>query len=361
MAMPRTLGAFGPAGHWVGAGLLLLLVAHPPCAGAQEPESVDLPLVDWIESQDRARPDTLNSFPLDAARREAFRQMIDGIVSLDWKSVLTQANLLRYRVVTIRHGETRFHAAADASGSGRDPIVIINPDAETDLIASAPHAPNETGTAQQAALLVSERGARAAIIAGAHRCAARNYVACDGRTAVCGKSERYRTSDVAHNPDSLFHIAHVLLTAAWPKAVVLSLHGMKTDREGVRTAAILSSGIRRPDPARSMPATKLRVAIAALKLAALRGPGAVVSCELPEDAGFGFRKLCGYTNIQGRLVNGSANVCTKGATSGTGRFIHLEQDADLLRPFSRKWKSADQDPFISGFLDAVVSVAPTAN
>ncbi len=340
---------------------MLVLLPWWSTAGAQELESVSGTLIEWVEKQDRAKPETLNGFAADPARRNSFQRLIEAMIAADWHTVLSQAKTLKYRVVTIRNGETQFHAAADASGAGRDPIVIVNPDAESDLIASAPHAPNERGTAQQAALLVGERGARAAVIAGADRCAARTYVACGGKTSVCGKMEGHRASDVSYNPDSLFHLAHTVLLSAWPNAAVISLHGMKIDRNGVRTVAVLSSGIRRPDPARAMLATKLRVALGALTIKPLRDPKAVVSCELPEDGAAAFVALCGYANVQGRMVNGGRNICHNDVTSGTGRFIHVEQDGALLRPFAENWKAVDDDPIINGFLDAVISVAPNAN
>ena len=42
-------------------------------------------------------------------------------------------------------------------------------------------------------------------------------------------------------------------------------------------------------------------------------------------------RLCATTNIQGRFVNGSTDVCRQGVAtvSGTERFIHLEQSCAL--------------------------------
>jgi len=64
---------------------------------------------------------------------------------------------------------------------------------------------------------------------------------------VCDEAEDapYRTSDVGHNPATLFHVAHEVLAAAWPEAVVASLHGMRrTDG----TSIIVSGGSREKCP-----------------------------------------------------------------------------------------------------------------
>jgi len=40
-------------------------------------------------------------------------------------------------------------------------------------------------------------------------------------------------------------------------------------------------------------------------------------------------QLCGTTNVQGRVLNGSSRACTEPAGTASGRFIHLEQNLSI--------------------------------
>ena len=131
---------------------------------------------------------------------------------------------------------------------------------------------------------------------------------------------------------------------------------MKDDTEGVRTSVIISNGIRANDPARQTPATKFRSALDRW----IRPPGTVVSCNLPADDAFEYRKLCGTTNVQGRHVNGDANACRTSVDQGTGRFIHMEQDWLVLRPYAEGWARIGYHPFNSAFLRGLAAVLPSA-
>ena len=95
-----------------------------------------------------------------------------------------------------------------------------------------------------------------------------------------------------------------MLADHFNKAIVVSLHGMKEDKDGVSTSLIISDGARAEDPGRTHPATKLRVAMEDAE-----APGKVVSCNLVDDKQHKAPRLCGLTNIQGRYVNGDADEC----------------------------------------------------
>jgi hypothetical protein len=336
--------------------LALVVILHSQSAAIARDariESVDIPLISWISDRERAGRGTLDQFNINPKRDAAFRDLIRVVANENDPRALFMAARAGFKLTDFRPDQPHIIAITDTRHPDQGPIVLINRAPQIDLIAGAPHPSNEKGTYQQAVLLVTEKGARAAIIAGAHRCASRTYVTCDGRTRTCGSREAYRTSDVAHSPATLFHAAHVALLEAWPQAVVLSLHGMRTDRKGVRTSLVLSNGVRGPDPDGTTAASRLRYAM----MTALPGEGAVVSCNLPGDRQYEFLRLCGTTNIQGRLVNGDNDVCHRGVTSGTGRFIHLEQDRTVRNPFAENWRGAGTDEFIQKYLNAIVSVA----
>ncbi len=48
-------------------------------------------------------------------------------------------------------------------------------------------------------------------------------------------------------------------------------------------------------------------------------------------------RLIGFTNTQGRLINGSPDYCNTSATSTSGRFIHIEQEKYKLRNDETGW------------------------
>ena len=109
----------------------------------------------------------------------------------------------------------------------------------------------QTGLAFTAMLDTAVNGdiemTRALILAGAHRCASRSESSCSGRTRICGDGRNpYRTSDTAHNPDTRFHTAHLILTDFWPKAVVVQLHGFGVKNTDAWVVLSDTSRDRRP-------------------------------------------------------------------------------------------------------------------
>jgi hypothetical protein len=54
----------------------------------------------------------------------------------------------------------------------------------------------------------------------------------------------------------------------------------------------------------------------------------VGSCNWPDDA-LTAQNLCGTTNVQGRLSNGSPESCSTSATTASGLFLHIEQHLNI--------------------------------
>ncbi len=334
----------------------LLLAADSCTAQARRTTipSINTPLVEWVASRPHAAPDSLATFDTAAGRTATFAAMVDSLAGRNWSQAKRHARSIGYRLVMIHEGRRTFVVAADRGSSGRDPTIVLNLDPQRDLILGAPHVPFEPGTGEQALIFLRDLAGRAAIISGAHRCASRAFTACDGTTAVCGSLQSYRDSDVGHNVATLYHVAHVRLAQRWPSSIVMSLHGMKEDTEGVRTSVIVSNGIRADDTALQTAATKFRTTVGRR----ISAPGKIVSCNLPADSAFGFRTLCGYTNIQGRHVNGDSNACRVSVDEGTGRFIHVEQDWDVLQAYAEDWKQIGRHPFNKAFVRGLVKVLP---
>ena len=337
---------------------LLLLAASPAAAqpsGSRDIPVVRMPLAAWVASRPHAFPDTLASFETPPDRITKFRALLQSLLARNWAQAAAQARSMNYLLVMIRDGGRTFVAASDDSQTGRDPTVIMNLIPRRDFIVGAPHVPFEPGTGEQAAIFLGDLAGRAAIIAGAHRCASRSFTACDGTTDVCGgAAERFRDSDAGHNVTTLYHAAHVLLAARWPSSVVMSLHGMKEDTDGVRTSVIISNGISADDTKQTV-ATRFRTMLGRR----ITQPGAVVSCNLPADAVHDFRRLCGFTNVQGRSVNGDANACRGNVDEGTGRFIHMEQDGSVLQPYAQGWRQIGRHAYNRAFISALQRVLPS--
>lgn len=318
-----------------------LLLATALIARLVEPAAAQPPgLVQWIETRPHAPRDTLADVSADAARIEAFERAVDAVARGARPSDGGAVIALGASVTAV------------VAGDDIGPTVVIDGAASRDLVIGVPHPVFEAGTAALGALLMERVGARALIVAGAHRCAARTESPCDGRTRACSgpAPAPYRLSDGAHNPATRYHAAHAALARAWPGAVFVSLHGMSA---GLGIAAILSDG------STDRRATAALPEIVRDRLRAVPGLAdrRVVSCNALADTGF--TRLCGTTNAQGRLLNGSPDACGTGAPVAGGRFLHAELSMDDLRLFRRhpeRWRDIPLIARLVAALDALPSV-----
>jgi hypothetical protein len=335
-----------------------LLISVYSSASAQriapaDVEVIDVPLVAWVVSRDHALPNTLPDFAETDERQTNFRAFTDALSAHNWSHARHLAAASSYQIVAINERDTWFVVASDDSNSGRGPTLIVNASPRRDVILEAPHVPFEPGTAEQAVTLLRDLAGRAVIVSGAHRCASRSFTSCDGRTSVCGSLQAYRDSDAGHNTGTLFNAAHVLFAERWNQSLVVSLHGMKEDEAG-NTQIILSNGIHGEDKGQMTAATKLRWGLGNRP----NPPGTVVDCNYPADDVFNYRKLCGFTNVQGRHANGAADACRQNVDVGTGRFVHLEQGWRVLRPYARHWARLYENEWARAILDAFANVVP---
>jgi hypothetical protein len=79
---------------------------------------------------------------------------------------------------------------------------------------------------------------------------------------------------------------------------------------------------------------------------------------LAERCIFNYRKLCGYTNVQGRQVNGGLNTCHASVERATGRFIHMEQDWHVLKSHSEQWSRLYENEWPKAILESFSAVVP---
>jgi hypothetical protein len=337
---------------------LLLWTGLGDCANAQarKPTGIDVvevPLVAWATSRDHALPDTLADFAETGQRLDQFRAFAEALATMDWRKAGELAAAVAYQLVAINEADAWFVVASDDSRTGRGPILVVGTRVQRDVLLEAPHVPFEPGTAEQAVTLLRDLRGRAALLSGAHRCASRSYTNCDGKTAVSGSLAAYRDSDAGHSTNSFFNVAHTVFADRWSSAIVVSLHGMKED-PGVTTQMIVSNGVRGEDKAVT-PATQLRLALGR----SLATPGTVVDCNYAPDEAFHYRKLCGFTNVQGRHVNGAWDACGRSVDHGTGRFVHVEQTWSILRAYAQNWHKLYAFDRAKAILDAFSEVMPS--
>lgn len=193
---------------------------------------------------------------------------------------------------------------------------IFNLRPRRNIALEVPHPLFDLNTPEQATMIFQEIGARALFISGTHRCANAALSPCSAAgSSAC--NEQTRVSDAAHFTQNFFQAAHQATLNLRAPPVAMSIHGNAVD--GLPDV-VLSDGTRR-SLAESALVNRLR--------AALRAKGASAgSCNLAAD---GVAQLCGLTNVQGRLSNGSSDACAANATSSTGLFLHIEQHINIRR------------------------------
>jgi hypothetical protein len=207
-------------------------------------------------------------------------------------------------------------AASTARGWGLY-VFDVSP-SRPDLVIEVPHTRFDEMTEDQGAEVFVALGPAALMVAGTHRCASTVASPCDGTTRACSSSstdEPHTVSDAAHFTDGPFHAAHRAVTAQLPEAVAIQLHGFA--RAAGEPHAVVSDGTTLSAPSTSL---SNRLAAALAKELGL----AVESCNQSHTM-----DLCGSTNVQGRLSNGSPAPCTVAASAASGRFVHLEQSKEI--------------------------------
>jgi hypothetical protein len=268
----------------------------------------------------------------DDVDRESLKYVLSLLLQGQRAEAEMAAQKLSYRVILVQEQGIEYDVAMHERGVG--PIVVLNREPLRDLVVEAPHPRADRLTDMQAAAIFVATGARALLIAGAHRCADQNASTCSGKSAICGNREAYRRSDVAHATPTAFHGAHVFLTDQWSQALVVQLHGFSNP--GSPAWFVLSDGTKR-DAASDAPHHRIRASLRQ----SLGQREVAISCQDRNDRDVRTRWLCGRWNVQGRQLNGSPQPCVRGASTLAGgevssRFVHIEQTYKPLRePFSR--------------------------
>lgn len=192
------------------------------------------------------------------------------------------------------------------------------------LIIQAPHSKYDTNTGKQAIYCFKNNVARAVFINGTHRCNSDSFSTCSGTTTACGSSDNYKMSDLAHTTTSMFQKTTENMFNSISNSVFVQLHGF--GKRSTDPYVIMSNGTRE---------TPVIDYADLIKEALIEQDNTLTFKLAHKDQNW--TRLIGFTNTQGRMINGSPDYCNTSATSTSGRFIHIEQEKSKLRNDEVGW------------------------
>lgn len=334
----------------LGAGIVLMLAG---CAARSDPDR-HATAAGFLFAAPHRGADSLSSMSAAEGDAAAFGRALDALIDGRMAAARSYAAAVGYAVVEKPQDGRRYRILYERDGAGIGPVVAVAAAPTRDAVIEAPHPVIDRATGRQAVALFLHLGTRALVVAGASRCAARRVSPCSGRTAVCGGGRaRYRSSDAAHNIDSLFHRAHRVLTRRWRNAVVMQPHGF--DNAGSPVWFVISDGSAERRAGDGGLPGRIRDRIRA----SLGRRDRAVSCQDPADRTIRTRWLCAATNVQGRALNGDGDACRAAAPRTSGRFLHIEQDYHAVRRgYLADWRTLDGYAGSRAIRDALAAELP---
>lgn len=254
----------------------------------------------------------------DGSRRSSIESALDSFQNESYESAVDSAEDAAYELCREDSdvGPLVFWYPTNAGEGHARWVLRVNEDARP-LIVESPHSFFEGHTMEQAVETFRTLDARALLVNAGHRCSNQTASGCDGTTSVCGNSdEPFRESDMAHTVRSFFQVAHQKIAAAYTQTWAVNLHGMSRD------GFSLSNGTTN-DTQADTPVAQLYAELDS------RFPDEQVTTCNAFDSVASDEHLCGTTNVQGRVLNGSNQACTTAANTASDRFIHLEQNLSI--------------------------------
>ncbi len=262
-----------------------------------------------------------NAFiPPSAEQVDAFRVTMQQLLTGDIPGAMTGLNALNYDLNTLNDDSGKSYLVAQERSAGFRGLgtYIVDSGYARNVIVEVPHPLWDTNTPEEGSDVFQGLGARALFLAGTHRCANPDTPSgCSGTTTSCNTgSIAVRISDAPHFTGNFMYAAHSAGLQLVPQPISLNLHGNSSEPVDVT----LSDGTRIPGSDTAL-VHQLRNALAARAVS-------VGSCNWPDD-GLTPQNLCGTTNAQGRLSNGSPESCGTNAMTASGLFLHIEQHLNI--------------------------------
>jgi hypothetical protein len=258
--------------------------------------------------------------------------IISAILIDDITTARTQAATVNYQVVTYTNTSLSlnrvFYVLEEKSSQTNywGTYVFSKISDRNNLVLQAPHSAHDFNTGKQAIYAFNRLNNKALFLNGTQRCNNATASSCDGTTTVCsGSSAAFRVSDQAHNSNNMFQKTTEILFNQITNSVFIQLHGFS--KKSTDPYVIISNGTDK------VPATDYGVMIKNQLLAADNS----LTFKLAH-IDTNWDRLRGFSNTQGRFINGSSNPCSVSASATSGRFIHLEQEKTKLRQDAAGWE-----------------------
>jgi hypothetical protein len=200
-------------------------------------------------------------------------------------------------------------------------LYVFDLKTKSNLVLEVPHPVFDGNTEFQGIDAFLQTGARAYLLAGAHRRTNTEDTPCT-QPKSSNPDANYPVSDVAHAVATPFHAVHETLVRVVPGTVAVQLHGM-TERD-ICPNAFMSTG------------TKTVTTNSKRLLECLTKNG--IEAEIYD--GKTSCPLTALSNVQGRFSNGETkNACRENAEMSPepGSFIHIEQEP-VIRRDRESWR-----------------------
>lgn len=255
------------------------------------------------------------------SNQHVFEQMFSAFAQQNWPLAKEYAEQLNYKVIQFDDVDTkqRYYLLQEKYASGHANFVgggvyVYNPQG-LNAVLQAPHPKRDLFTGTQAVDAFLYTQSKFLMLAGTRRDSSHDISECTGTN--------YSASDVAHQTNSYYQVAHQYLSDFDDATVFIQYHGFGTktlnklqSQCGTSNDLMLnlSEGVKYAN--NDNPNSIMQL----LKQSVVK-EGTIKACTYGEDT----KSLGGTWNVQGRHVNGSHNSCHTSASASSQRFIHLEQ------------------------------------
>ncbi len=251
---------------------------------------------------------------------DAFGSTMQQLLMGDLASAMPALDALNYDLGVLNDDSGKSYWVAQERPTGFRGLgtYIVDSNYTRNVVVEVPHPLWDTNTPEEGSDIFQGLGARALFIAGTHRCANPDTPSgCSGTTTSCNTgSIPVRISDAPHFTGNFMYAAHGAGLQLVSPPISLNLHGNASEPVDIT----LSDGTRSSGAETAL--------VNSLRNALLARSVSVASCNWPDD-GLTAQNLCGTTNAQGRLSNGSPEACTINAVNASGLFLHIEQHLNI--------------------------------